>query len=290
MFCSHSIADGDRQSTRPTISDPVASGGGGEGGSGVEDGKIALWGDEDGTHGADFSNGHQDQMMVVIHDFAGGSDGMLRIGKGDDLRVLKYNNDGDWCQVQSRRGEIGWVPSNYLMRVDGLEGHTWYHGNISRYEAEFLLKSGINGSFLLRESESMTGQHSISLRCDGRVYHYRINMSETGNYFVTQEEQFPSLLELVMHHSTTADGLTTTLKFPAPKRNAPSLAGTSDRWEIARTDIEMGQKLGGGQYGEVYKGHWKSVDRVVAVKTLKVGDKYYNYKGWPFMGKGSAGT
>ena len=50
-----------------------------------------------------------------------------------------------------------------------------YHGPISRNAAEYLLSSGINGSFLVRESESSPGQCSISLRCEGRVYHYRIN-------------------------------------------------------------------------------------------------------------------
>ena len=55
-----------------------------------------------------------------------------------------------------------------------LQAHSWYHGPISRNNAEFLLSSGINGSFLVRESESSTGQKSISLRYEGRVYHYRI--------------------------------------------------------------------------------------------------------------------
>ena len=50
-----------------------------------------------------------------------------------------------------------------------------YHGAVSRNYAEYLLSSGINGSFLVRESESSPGQMSISLRFDGRVYHYRIN-------------------------------------------------------------------------------------------------------------------
>eukprot|EP00117_Sycon_ciliatum_P015879 scpid33630/ scgid0136/ Tyrosine-protein kinase ABL1; Abelson murine leukemia viral oncogene homolog 1; Abelson tyrosine-protein kinase 1; Proto-oncogene c-Abl; p150 len=232
----------------------------------------AAWGKEDSGHGGevDATNGmEQDQLVVVIHDFLAEGEGMLKVNKGDELRVLKYNDEGDWCQVQARRGEVGWVPSNYLTRISSLDTHTWYHGKISRNEAEYLLKSGINGSFLLRESESMMGQHSISLRYEGRVYHYRINMMESGFYYVTQEAQFRSLLDLVVHHSSNPDGLTTTLKFPAPKRDAPVVFGTPDRWEIERTDIEMGQRLGGGQYGEVYKAHWKSVNRVVAVKTFK---------------------
>ena len=78
-----------------------------------------------------------------------------------------------WSHVRSENGQ-GWVPSNYIMPVS-LEKHSWYHGPVSRNAAEYLLSSGINGSFLVRESESSPGQRSISLRYEGRVYHYRIN-------------------------------------------------------------------------------------------------------------------
>lgn len=81
---------------------------------------------------------------------------------------------------------------------------------------------------------------------------------------------------MVHHHSTVADGLITTLHYPAPKRNKPTIYGVSpnyDKWEIERTDITMKHKLGGGQYGEVYEGVWKKYNLTVAVKTLKVGLK-----------------
>lgn len=244
-------------------------GGGGE--------QIARWNSRDDLINAPNSEPcsspvEVDQVVVVVHDFVASGEGMLSVSKGEELLVRAFNDEGDWCRVlHTRRGDVGWVPSNYVGRVNSLEKHSWYHGKLSRNEAEYLLKSGINGSFLLRESESMMGQHSISLRYEGRVYHYRIT-SDSGVYFVTQEAQFRSLPELVHHHSTYPDGLTTTLRFPAPKRDAPTVFGIpeADRWEIMRTDIEMGQRLGGGQYGEVYKAHWKSVNRVVAVKTFKV--------------------
>ena len=56
---------------------------------------------------------------------------------------------------------------------DNLYNETWYHGTISRVEAQRLLESGIAGSFLVRESESVPGGYSISLRANDTVYHYR---------------------------------------------------------------------------------------------------------------------
>lgn len=105
---------------------------------------------------------------------------MFRPSAGEQVRVLSYNKSGEWCEAQAGSGEVGWVPSNYITPVNSLEKHSWYHGPISRNTAEYLLSSGINGSFLVRESESSPGQRSISLRYDGRVYHYRINEDENS--------------------------------------------------------------------------------------------------------------
>ena len=119
------------------------------------------------------------------------------------------------------------MPSNYVTPVNSLEKHSWYHGPISRNAAEYLLSSGINGSFLVRESESSPGQRSISLRYEGRVYHYRIQQGDDSAYFVTAESRFRTLAELVHHHSIHADGLITQLLYPAPKRDKPALFALS---------------------------------------------------------------
>lgn len=74
-----------------------------------------------------------------------------------------------------------------------------------------------------------------------------------GMYFfqvyVTAEHRFNTLAELVHHHSMHSDGLITTLLYPAPKRNKPTVFGLSpepDRWEIERTEIAMKHRLGKG--------------------------------------------
>ncbi|XP_008054833.1 tyrosine-protein kinase ABL1 [Carlito syrichta] len=210
-------------------------------------------------------------LFVALYDFVASGDNTLSITKGEKLRVLGYNHNGEWCEAQTKNGQ-GWVPSNYITPVNSLEKHSWYHGPVSRNAAEYLLSSGINGSFLVRESESSPGQRSISLRYEGRVYHYRINTASDGKLYVSSESRFNTLAELVHHHSTVADGLITTLHYPAPKRNKPTVYGVSpnyDKWEMERTDITMKHKLGGGQYGEVYEGVWKKYNLTVAVKTLK---------------------
>ncbi|XP_037043232.1 tyrosine-protein kinase Abl isoform X2 [Bradysia coprophila] len=214
------------------------------------------------------------QLFVALYDFTAGGENQLSLRKGEQVRILSYNKSGEWCEAHADSELVGWVPSNYVTPVNSLEKHSWYHGPISRNAAEYLLSSGINGSFLVRESESSPGQRSISLRYEGRVYHYRISEDSDGKVYVTVEAKFNTLAELVHHHSVLHEGhgLITPLLYPAPKQNKPTvfpLSPEPDEWEICRTDIVMKHKLGGGQYGEVYEAIWKRYGNTVAVKTLK---------------------
>ncbi|XP_072176875.1 uncharacterized protein [Diadema setosum] len=216
---------------------------------------------------------HDPDLFVVLYDFNGSGENQLNVRKGDQVRILGYNMGGEWCEAKKlKNGKTGWVPSTYVTPFNSLEKHSWYHGRISRNAAEYLLSSGIDGSFLVRDSESSSGQLSISLRYDGRVYHYRINSGGDGKFWVTAESRFNTMAELVHHHCRDADGLITTLRYPAAKMHKPIIYGVSplpDEWEIERTDISMKNKLGGGQYGEVYEAVWKKHNKIVAVKTLR---------------------
>ena len=61
-----------------------------------------------------------------------------------------------------------------------------------------------------------------------------------------------------------------TLTSPCPK--VTSFVGFKDVWEEDRMNIELGQLIGSGNFGEVYKGLWRK-RFVVAVKTLKVNEQ-----------------
>lgn len=237
----------------------------------------------DSKEGLDSSNlfGDDPHLYLAKHDFVPTGAGQLPIKRGDKITVKSYNEQGDWCEGETESGVVGWVPTSYVAKMDSLEKHSWYHGSVSRTEAEYRLSSGINGSFLVRESESKPGQYSISLRYDGRVYHYRITSGEDGSYYITPDAKFYLLSKLVHHHSQNSDGLITTLHYPAVNPNKPpvySLSHEVDKWEVDRSDLEMGAKLGAGQYGEVYKASFKLIDKTVAVKTFKV-----TYVNWEIM-------
>lgn len=221
----------------------------------------------------DFGTGSGDlSLYVALYDFQSGGDNQLSLSNGEIIHITTTNTSGEWCEAVSKKGQIGWVPSNYIAPVS-LDKYPWYHGRISRDTAEYLLSSGINGSFLVRDSFTHPGSRSVSLRYKGRVYHYRIN-EENGRYFITPEWSFGTLAKLIHHHSTHANGLTTSLLYPAPKQVDPNAildnpSSNSDAWEINRIDIVMHQQLGMGQWGVVNEAIWKKHNIRVAVKTLK---------------------
>lgn len=191
--------------------------------------------------------------------------------KGDLFRVKRNDHENWWEAESTRTGTIGWIPNNYVAPAKSEEKNVWFHGPIPRTTAEYLLSNGIDGSFLVRESESNPGEHSISVRHDGKVAHYRVTKGPQG-VFVAKEHPFPSLKELIEHHSKKADGLVYPLKHPVAKKQAVVFGVSKDideKWEIDRSEITLGAKLGSGQYGEVYEGTWRKNSRKVAVKTFK---------------------
>ena len=229
------------------------------------------WGSTDNLLDVEADN-NDPQLFIVKHAFTAQGDGQLTVHRGEKIKVTNQI-EGDWVEAKNAKGDVGWIPSSYIVKCDSLEKYPWYHGNITRAAAEVALSSGINGSFLIRGSESKPGQYSISLRYNGRMYHYRISQDTVSEeYFVMQDIKFRTLSELVRHHSQQSDGLICTLHYPAPNPKKPVIFGFSqqDEWEIERADIDMGQKLGGGQYGEVYKGTYKKNGQSVAVKTFRV--------------------
>lgn len=214
----------------------------------------------------DFCSDLNDEpLYVALYDFKSGGDNQLSLSSGDIIHITSASKSGEWCEAVSRNGQIGWVPSNYITPVS-LDKHPWYHGQISRDTAEYLLGSGINSSFLVRDSFTHPGSLSVSLRYDGRVYHYRIN-EDNGRYFITPDWSFNTLAQLIHHHSVHANGLTTTLLYPAAKQMDPNVI--LETWEINRSEILINHQIGNGQWGVVNVAIWKKYNVRVAVKTLK---------------------
>ena len=188
------------------------------------------------------------------------------------VRILSDNGHGDWCRGQLRTGQIGWLPRSCIDLIDTLDKYPWYHGKISRIRADIILNSGINGSFLVRESETNADQLSLCIRFGERAYHYKIMKNSNGGLYISDVMMFTTLAELVHHHSQHTYGLVTTLHYPAPKSDKSTTCGTHqpDEWEIDRGEICIIQQFNVEYNRDLYEGLWTKHQRKVAVKALKV--------------------
>ncbi|XP_021358816.1 SH2 domain-containing protein 4B-like isoform X1 [Mizuhopecten yessoensis] len=77
---------------------------------------------------------------------------------------------------------------------------TWFHGVISRVDAELMLQSKTLGAFLVRVSERVWG-YTISYRAEDRCKHFLIDTSEAGyQFFGANQVLHASLHELIEFH------------------------------------------------------------------------------------------
>ncbi|XP_030748284.1 tyrosine-protein kinase CSK [Sitophilus oryzae] len=149
----------------------------------------------------------------------------------------------------------------------------WFHGKISREEAESLLRPRTDGLFLVRESTNFPGDYTLCVCFQSKVEHYRVK-SHSNKLTIDDEEFFDNLDELIEHYKNDADGLCTKLVNALPKEHetAKTLTKSSskesdDLCVIPEEDLVVCEPIGKGEFCEVMLGKWKN--QKVAVKVLK---------------------
>ncbi|XP_067936259.1 proto-oncogene tyrosine-protein kinase Yrk-like [Watersipora subatra] len=219
------------------------------------------------------------KIVSALYDFQARTDEDLSFNKGDRMMIVN-DSDQDWWYVEHLTTKLqGYIPNNYVAVESSLESYDWFM-KINRKDAEKLVLNDANpfGTFLIRSSETAEGQYSLSVKYNDPargpiVKHYRIRNMDNGGFYISTRITFKTLDQLVKHYLGNADGLCCKLSKSCPA-NAPILKdlshATKDDWEIPRSSLRMEDRLGAGQFGEVWKGTWNnSTD--VAVKTLKPG-------------------
>ena len=130
-----------------------------------------------------------------------------------------------------------------------------------------------SGSFLIRNSESTSGDYSLSIKFTKVVRHYRIKQSSRGYSISNWTVPFGSIPELVAHYGKKSDGLCINLR-TACLITRPKTASLSEEanktLEVDRSSIRFDKKLGEGKFGEVWQAAWNGPSKV-AVKKLNPG-------------------
>ncbi|XP_063305002.1 tyrosine-protein kinase Fes/Fps [Pelobates fuscus] len=139
-----------------------------------------------------------------------------------------------------------------------LSQQTWYHGAIPRTEVQELLVN--NGDFLVRESQGKQ-EYVLSVLWDAQPRHFIIQCVD--NLYRLEGDAFTTIPLLIDHFMKSKQAVT--------KKSGVILnkAIVKDKWVLEHEDVILGERIGRGNFGEVYSGRLNADNTPVAVKTCK---------------------
>jgi len=103
-------------------------------------------------------------------------------------------------------------------QIERLEDLNWYHSNMTRHTSEaLLLANGVEGSYLLRNSQDQPGSYAVSVRCQDSIKHFSLEMIGCKGSYTFGIGSFDTLKELLDHFECmpvlgTGSGSSVTLK------------------------------------------------------------------------------
>jgi len=142
-----------------------------------------------------------------------------------------------------------------------LEEELWFHGVLPREEVVRLLQD--DGDFLVRETTRNDEKQIVLSVMWGSPKHFIVQLSAEGQ-FRFEGPAFNTIQELIIHQFQS--GASVTSRSGAVLRNPV----TREKWELNNDDVELVEKIGRGNFGDVYKARLKQNNLSVAVKTCKV--------------------
>jgi len=142
-----------------------------------------------------------------------------------------------------------------------LEAELWFHGVLPREEVVRLLQD--DGDFLVRETTRNDEKQTVLSVMWGSPKHFIVQLSPEG-LFRFEGPAFNTIQELIIHQFQS--GASVTSRSGAVLKNPV----TREKWELNNDDVDLVEKIGRGNFGDVYKARLKPSNLSVAVKTCKV--------------------
>ncbi|XP_044252211.1 tyrosine-protein kinase Fer isoform X4 [Drosophila takahashii] len=137
----------------------------------------------------------------------------------------------------------------------------WFHGVLPREEVVRLLNN--DGDFLVRETIRNEESQIVLSVCWNGHKHFIVQTTGEGN-FRFEGPPFASIQELIMHQYHSE--LPVTVKSGSILRRPVC----RERWELSNDDVVLLERIGRGNFGDVYKAKLKSTKLDVAVKTCRM--------------------
>uniref|UniRef100_A0A914L316 Tyrosine-protein kinase n=1 Tax=Meloidogyne incognita TaxID=6306 RepID=A0A914L316_MELIC len=120
--------------------------------------------------------------------------------------ILLNDSNPDWWYVRHLKNGEGFVPKNFVSKMESLESEEWYAGEIQRSTAEDLVLAAEmpRGTFLVRKREG--GEYALTindLKYDSLdVKHYKIRpLDNASGFYITTHKVFPTVRDLILYYS-----------------------------------------------------------------------------------------
>ncbi|XP_056868668.1 SH2 domain-containing adapter protein F isoform X4 [Takifugu flavidus] len=124
--------------------------------------------------------------------------------KDGKARPLQRHSSG--CLVNTKMSSLDHCSPSLAERIDPsmpLESQFWYHGAISRTDAESLLRLCKEASYLVRNSETSKNDYSLSLKSSQGFMHMKLSRTKENKYILGQNScPFDSVPEIIHFYSS----------------------------------------------------------------------------------------
>ncbi|KPP65414.1 hypothetical protein Z043_116176 [Scleropages formosus] len=199
----------------------------------------------------------------------------LAYRKGDMLTIIEAGvGKGVYRAQHNKTGEQGLISASNVrereaIRVDpSLSLMPWFHGKISGPEAVNKLQPIEDGLFLVRESIRHPGDYVLCVIVGQEVIHYRV-IYKDNKLTIDNSKFFYNLIDMIEFYTKNQGALATTLQKPKEKAGAKSAEVELSKagWLLDIDKLALGERIGEGEFGAVYMGHY--MGQRVAVKDIK---------------------
>uniref|UniRef100_W5NAC2 SH2 domain-containing adapter protein F-like n=1 Tax=Lepisosteus oculatus TaxID=7918 RepID=W5NAC2_LEPOC len=128
-----------------------------------------------------------------------------RVSPTKDCKARPPQRHSSGCLVSTKLGSLDHGTS-LGERIDPtlpLESQFWYHGAISRTDAENLLRLCKEASYLVRNSETSKNDYSLSLKSNQGFMHMKLSRTKENKYILGQNSSpFDSVPEIIHFYSS----------------------------------------------------------------------------------------
>jgi len=120
----------------------------------------------------------------------------IEVAPKSDKQKMRRQEMIDWYKEQAEEMGAG--------KTEDDQFQPWFHGVISRTDAQSLLAKQPDGTFLIRVAESRVG-YSLSMVWKSRVKHFAIDIADNSKHIIRgNKRQYKFLNQLISFHKTHA--------------------------------------------------------------------------------------